>query len=297
METRTSLFFPPFWLDLETEQLWREDQPIALRPKTFAVLRSLVEHPGRVVTKDELLDAVWGQTVVSDTVLKSCIRELRTALGDDAQTPQYIATVHRRGYRFIAPLTTAPPPCSLEFRVPRLASQDQNPQSYTVRTLDPRRQTLDVPLVGRESELAQLHGWLEKALRGERQIVFVTGEPGIGKTTLVDAFLHQLGGQPLWLGRGQCIEQYGAGEAQHPALAPSTHAEAEAEVCFWKAIDIAQQQQAKSLGLRATMSLARLWHQQGKQTEARQMLAKIYDWFTEGFDTATSKKPGRCWQS
>ena len=59
----------------------------------------------------------------------------------------------------------------------------------------------------------------------------------------------------------------------------------EAEECFWKAIEIAQQQQAKSLELRATMSLARLWQQRGKQKDAHQMLAEIYGWFTEGFDT------------
>ncbi|MBI3799882.1 MAG: hypothetical protein HY268_23275 [Deltaproteobacteria bacterium] len=62
--------------------------------------------------------------------------------------------------------------------------------------------------------------------------------------------------------------------------------EVEAEECFWKALDIARQQQAKSLELRAVMSLSRLWHQQGKKAEARRMLAEIYIWFTEGFDTA-----------
>ncbi|MBI3249263.1 MAG: AAA family ATPase [Deltaproteobacteria bacterium] len=66
---------------------------------------------------------------------------------------------------------------------------------------------------------------------------------------------------------------------------PSTQAEAEAETCFLKAIDIAQKQQAKSLELRAVMSLARLWQQQGKHHAARNMLAEIYGWFTEGFDT------------
>ena len=60
----------------------------------------------------------------------------------------------------------------------------------------------------------------------------------------------------------------------------------EAEQCFHKAIAIARKQQAKSLELRATMSLARLWQSQGKTAEARQMLADIYGWFTEGFDTA-----------
>jgi len=63
----------------------------------------------------------------------------------------------------------------------------------------------------------------------------------------------------------------------------------EAEECFWKAIEIAQKQQAKSLELRAVMSLSRLWQQQGKMGEAQQMLAEIYNWFTEGFDTADLK--------
>jgi murein L,D-transpeptidase YcbB/YkuD len=70
---------------------------------------------------------------------------------------------------------------------------------------------------------------------------------------------------------------------QHPT--PSTQAEAAAETCFLKAIDIAQKQQAKSLELRAVMSLARLWQQQGRKQEAQQRLAEIYGWFTEGFDT------------
>ena len=72
-------------------------------------------------------------------------------------------------------------------------------------------------------------------------------------------------------------------ETNPQPLAPSTQAEAEA--CFLKAIEIARKQQAKSLELRATMSLARLWQQQGKTAEAHQMLSEIYNWFTEGFDT------------
>jgi len=108
METWRSVAFPPFRLDLSSEQLWRDSQAIALRPKTFAVLRYLVEHEGQLVTKDALLDAVWAGTVVGDTVLKSCIGELRQALGDDVQKPRYIATVHRRGYRFIGPLGPLP---------------------------------------------------------------------------------------------------------------------------------------------------------------------------------------------
>jgi predicted ATPase len=75
---------------------------------------------------------------------------------------------------------------------------------------------------------------------------------------------------------------------QHPT--PSTQAEADAEACFWQAIEIARRQQAKALELRAVMSLSRLWQKQGKKREARQMLAEIYNWFTEGFDTADLKE-------
>ena len=66
--------------------------------------------------------------------------------------------------------------------------------------------------------------------------------------------------------------------------------ESEAEECFWKAIEVARRQQAKSLELRAVMSLVRLWQHQGKQEEARKLLAEVYSWFTEGFDTADLKE-------
>ena len=173
------------------ECLWQEEQAIALKPKAFAVLRYLVEHPGRLVSKNELLDAVWADVAVSEGVLKFCIREVRKALGDKPQAPQFIETLHRRGYRFIAAISTTAPP-SLESRVQRLALEDQDRPSFPVPTLDSRRQTLDIPLVGREAELARLHHWLDKAFSGERQIVFVPGEPGIGKTTLIEVFLQSL---------------------------------------------------------------------------------------------------------
>jgi predicted ATPase len=70
--------------------------------------------------------------------------------------------------------------------------------------------------VGREAELAQLQQWWELALRGQRQVVFIAGEPGIGKTTLIDRFLARISHEhahELWIGRGQCVEQYGEGEA------------------------------------------------------------------------------------
>jgi len=68
---------------------------------------------------------------------------------------------------------------------------------------------------------------------------------------------------------------------QHAVAQPE-----EAEACFHQALDVARRQRARALELRAAMSLARLWQQQGKRTEARELLAPIYGWFTEGFDTA-----------
>jgi len=94
--------FGPFRLDADLACLWCEGQAVVLTPKIFAVLHYLVTHPNRLVTKDELLDAVWPETAVSDAVVRVAIGVLRKVLGDTAQTPRYIATVPRRGYRFLA---------------------------------------------------------------------------------------------------------------------------------------------------------------------------------------------------
>ncbi len=93
MDTDIFFLFPPFWLDVRNEQLWRGAQALALRPKTFAVLRYLIAQAGQLITQDELLDAVWGQTAVSEAVVRKSIRELRTILDDTAQYPQFIQPV------------------------------------------------------------------------------------------------------------------------------------------------------------------------------------------------------------
>src|SRR5215831_10225978 len=110
MDTETVFLFSPFRLDVRNQQLWRGSQALALRPKTFAVLQYLVAHAGQMATQDALPDGVWGSTAVSETLVRNSIWELRTTLGDPAQHPQFIQTVHRRGYRFIAPVTVADTP-------------------------------------------------------------------------------------------------------------------------------------------------------------------------------------------
>jgi predicted ATPase/DNA-binding winged helix-turn-helix (wHTH) protein len=184
--------------------LWREAEAIVLPPKAFAVLHYLVTHPDRLVTKDELLDAVWPETAVSDAVVRVAIGALRQVLGDTARTPRFIATVPRRGYRFLAPVT-------------RLAPAE----SLASPTLPPLPLAASPPplLVEREVVLQRLHAAWAQARQGRRQAIWVTGEAGIGKTAVVEAFAAQVRLEPaVWLAHGQCIEHYGTGEAYLPVL-------------------------------------------------------------------------------
>jgi DNA-binding winged helix-turn-helix (wHTH) protein len=189
-----------WWVDWTNECVWHGKEIVRLPPKVFAVLRLLVAHTGQLVTKEVLLQAVWPETVVSEAVLTVCISELRKALGDTAQAPRFIQTVHRRGYRFIGDLPTgtpaALPPCS------------------------PHPAPAPPPLlVGREGVLTHLQRWLAHVRQGARQVVWLTGEPGIGKTTVVQAFVASAVAEgDVWLGQGQCIEHYGVGEAYLPVL-------------------------------------------------------------------------------
>src|SRR5215471_6136290 len=97
--------FGPFRLDPHNACLWRGVELVPLPPTAFALLYYLVTHAGQLVTKDALLDAVWAETVVSEAALKVRMGEVRKALGETARAPQCIATIHRRGYRFVAPVT------------------------------------------------------------------------------------------------------------------------------------------------------------------------------------------------
>jgi len=106
----TRLRFDRFELDEADARLTCAGEPVALPPKPFAVLCALARTPQRLVTKNALLDAVWGHRFVTDSVLKSAISEVRAALGDDPKAPRYIETVSRRGYRFIGAKFDVSPP-------------------------------------------------------------------------------------------------------------------------------------------------------------------------------------------
>jgi DNA-binding winged helix-turn-helix (wHTH) protein len=157
--SKKQIEFGTFRFDEANECIWEEGKAIQLRPKAYAILRYLLERPKVLVTKQQLLDDVWPDTFVSDAVLKDCIRQLREALRDDAKTPTYIETAHRRGYRFIAAVTElAEQPFAVQMHAVAAVSSFIPYQPPTPGT------TAEVNVLDREQALAQLHGWLGAAL-------------------------------------------------------------------------------------------------------------------------------------
>jgi hypothetical protein len=184
MEPEHPLVFGPFHVEGPQGGLWQGAQAIALRPQALALLRSLVAHPGRLVTKAEVRRHVWADTHVTDTALRVGVHEIRRALGDVAAAPRYLETVGRQGYRFL------------------LGEDREGPPALTTR-----------PLVGRRDDVEAIVQWCERAAHGARQCVLVSGEAGIGKTTVVEMVLARLStSRGVRIVRGQCVEHYGAGE-------------------------------------------------------------------------------------
>ena len=191
--------FAPFRLDPANQCLWRttasgEDERVLLTPSEFAVLDYLVAHAGRLVTHQELLDAVWPGTAIEPQAVKSKIFHLRRALDDDPKNPRFIETLARRGYRFLRKLDEP--------------VADATPAPAGTR------------LVGREAVLAELWQCLRQAGAGKLQVVFITGEPGIGKTAVAEEFLRQVAAsdRATRVAHGQCVEGLGSKEGFYPVL-------------------------------------------------------------------------------
>src|SRR4051812_48231825 len=101
---RPTLAFGPFTFDPDNHLLRRGADPVAAPPRVLGVLDLLLERAGDLVPRQELIDRVWKEAFVTDTSLAEAVSGLRQLLGDDAQAPTYVQTVHRRGYRFVAPV-------------------------------------------------------------------------------------------------------------------------------------------------------------------------------------------------
>jgi DNA-binding winged helix-turn-helix (wHTH) protein len=193
MDADRLLSFEGYSLDLANERLLQDGDVVPLTPKAFAVLRRLVEDAGQLVRKEDLLRSVWRDTHVSDGVLRVIVLELRRALGDDSEQPRFIETVPRRGYRFIAPR-------------PRTSRRPAVGDEHGT-------------VVGRDRVMAGLQARFARACAGERQLVFVSGEAGIGKTTVLDAFVTRAARESdVMIARGACLEHYGVAEAYLPVL-------------------------------------------------------------------------------
>ncbi|MBV8137652.1 MAG: AAA family ATPase [Deltaproteobacteria bacterium] len=199
MNVPQDLRFEDFRLDRRNQEVRRGSRVISLRPKSFAVLQFLAENPGRLVTQTELLKAVWGATAVSDGLLRNYIMEVRQALGDDASNPRFIETLPRRGVRFLPKVTAQSGP-----------SAGLEPDG--VVTTSASRE-----LIGRDQELSSLERLMASALAGKRQIVFIAGAAGIGKTALLQAFLGNIAAAgDVRIVCGHCVEQFGTREAYLP---------------------------------------------------------------------------------
>jgi DNA-binding winged helix-turn-helix (wHTH) protein len=184
--------FADVMVDLDRFELRRAGVRQHIEPQVLEVLAYLIRHRDRLVTKQELMDQVWHDRFISDSAITSRIKAARRATGDDGERQNVIRTVHGRGYRFVADVTA--PTSGPEWA-----------------------ETAVSGIVGRDAELATLWTGLAAAESGSRQLILISGEPGIGKTALVEAFLAGLDQSIELIGLGQC-DPVGAGEPYAPAL-------------------------------------------------------------------------------
>jgi DNA-binding winged helix-turn-helix (wHTH) protein/tetratricopeptide (TPR) repeat protein len=164
-------------LDLDRYELHRGGVRVPIEPQVFDVLVHLVSNAHRVVSKEELLDTVWGDRFVSESALTSRIKAARRAVGDDGRRQGVIATAHGRGYRVVVPVDERP-------------TSDRIASASLPRSGDGQAR----PLLEREEPMAALTGALAAARTGSGRLVCVAGEAGIGKSTLVRTFADDLAG-------------------------------------------------------------------------------------------------------
>jgi DNA-binding winged helix-turn-helix (wHTH) protein len=194
MSTKQIIRFGEFDLDVRAGELRKHGLRIRLQDQPFRILLMLLEHPGEVVSRQQIRRTLWpdGTIVEFDHSISAAIKRLRDALGESAEQPRYVETLARRGYRLIAAVSELIP---IPAPSPRLNS------------------------VGRAKERAQLRDALTSASAGLGRMLCVSGEPGIGKTTLVEEFLREVGDtQSCLIGRARCSERLAGTEAWLPWL-------------------------------------------------------------------------------
>jgi DNA-binding winged helix-turn-helix (wHTH) protein/tetratricopeptide (TPR) repeat protein len=211
--------FGSYELDTRIYEIRNSGKVRPVEPQVFDVLAYLVANRDRVVSKEELLEKLWPDRFVSEATLTSRLKEARKAVGDDGRSQSVIRTHHGRGYRFVADVderdgsaTVGFTDVSGDYEV-QAARSRQEPPAATPATA----QTAGT-FVGRQPELTRLEQIFATVETGQRRIVFVSGEAGAGKTTLVERFLAGCGESAMLIARGQCVEHRGSGEPYMPLL-------------------------------------------------------------------------------
>lgn len=201
VESTPLIAFGEFRLDLKAQRLRRGVDDVRLRQKTWEVLAYLAQRPGVVVSHRELLDAIWADVAVTPGVLSNIVWELRKALGGKESSAPFLQTIPKRGLRFTPNAGAAPA---------FLIGAETAPASEL-----PRRP------IGRDNEIEQLIGTWRRASGGQRQVVFVSGMPGVGKTTTVHAASREIvasAGAGVLVAQGHCLRLHGEAEPYLPIL-------------------------------------------------------------------------------
>jgi DNA-binding winged helix-turn-helix (wHTH) protein/tetratricopeptide (TPR) repeat protein len=200
----TTLFrFGEHELDAALFELRQGGRRVPVQPKPLALLLYLARHRDRLVTREELVAQLWPDTVVGDDALFHAVKVARGAVGDRGRHQSVIETVRGVGFRFVAPVIDGPP--GLARRPVR-------------RRRPGRRGEEPPPLLGREALLARVLAALDATSRGRGRIVFLSGEPGVGKTRILDAVGDAARTRGARVARGGCREAGG------PAFAPWSEA-------------------------------------------------------------------------
>ncbi len=182
--------FEHYELRTESFQLLDDGVAVRIEPQVFDVLAYLVEHRERVVSKEELLDEIWGDRFVSESALTTRIKMARRAVGDDGRAQRLIRNSHGRGYQFIGEVVSSAAREPNERSIPE--SSQSEPDVRVPPAASPTKQAADFALlvdeefafVGREHLLDEASVHVERAVSGGSGALLIGGEPGIGKTRL-----------------------------------------------------------------------------------------------------------------
>ena len=226
-----ALSFGPFRLSHGGSSLFRYENdtmlPVRVSSRALAVLKVLVERPAELVSKDEIMAAVWPDTVVEDANLTVQVSALRRILDAGRTEGSWIQTISGRGYRFLGQVTQVPaqrrgpdPSTARNIVLPHHEPSGQARAATDAPPVDPppgdaRRRRVRV---GRTGPLEAFDDLLQLMLSGSRQIVFVTGEAGIGKTTFVEMVVERISSRGIGVLAGHCTELFGTNEAFLPLI-------------------------------------------------------------------------------